>query len=130
MLLNRDRAREVMERYELDALIATIPENICYVSDYGTDHSFHFGPQGFGSAILPRDEDIPPTLIIQSWELPVVAERFTWMPEVRVQYTIDIYVDRDAELDPAEQRLRDLWLAGRSGLPNRQRMLGRTLEEL
>jgi Xaa-Pro dipeptidase len=130
MLLNRDRALDVMERHGLDALVATTPENIYYLSGYGTDHSFHFAPQGFGCAILPRDEAIPPTLIVPSWELPSVAEGYSWMPQVRVQYTIDLHVSPDAELDAPEQRLRDLWLAARGGHANRQRVLGSTLNEL
>jgi Xaa-Pro dipeptidase len=129
-IFNRERALEVMDKNGLDALVATTPENIYYVSGYGNDHSFHFRPQGFGCAIFPRESDVPPTLIVQSWELPVVVEEKTWMPEVRVQYTFDLCVDPDAALYPEEERLRDLWLSGRAGSPNRQRVLGQTLRDL
>ena len=34
MLFNRQRAIEYMDRYNLDALVATSPTNITYFSDY------------------------------------------------------------------------------------------------
>ena len=130
ILFNRGRALEVMERHDLDALVATTPENIYYLSGYGTEHSFHFAPQGFGAAIFPRADELPATLILQSWELPIVVEGKTWMPNVRVQYTFDLYVSPDEKLHPEEERLRDLWLDAKGGPANRQRMLGQTLQEL
>src|SRR5262245_18385701 len=70
MLLNRDRARATMERYGLDALVAVTPENVYYLSDYGTEHSFHFAPWGLSSAILPLSESTPPTLAVHEWSCP------------------------------------------------------------
>ena len=34
MLANRRRIIEKMEQFELDILIATYPENVCYLSNY------------------------------------------------------------------------------------------------
>lgn len=34
MLLNLDRAREIMAREEIDGLIAQLPINVYYLSDY------------------------------------------------------------------------------------------------
>jgi Xaa-Pro aminopeptidase len=131
MLLNRERAVATMDELGIDALVATTPENVYYLSDYGNQHCFHFAAQGMSAAILPLDESIPPTLLVQAWELPYVSERPSWMPELRVQTTISPYVPDDAELAPHETRIRDLWRDGaKRGLPNRQRLLGRTLAEL
>ena len=33
MLLNRERANQVMDRHGLDGLVAAFPENIYYLSD-------------------------------------------------------------------------------------------------
>ena len=60
MLLNRERARATMDKRGLDALVAVTPGNVYYLSDYGTEHSFHFAPWGLSCAILPRDETIQP----------------------------------------------------------------------
>lgn len=131
MLLNRERANTLMEREGLDALVATTPENVMYLSDYGTQHSFHFGPWGIGAAILPLDPDIPPTLLIQEWELPHVSERPSWMPGLEVQTGVGTYVPDETGLADYERRLVDLWRRGdETGLPNRQRLLARTLKEL
>jgi len=73
MLLNRDRALAVMDEHGLDALVATTPENVHYLSDYGTQHSYNFAPWGISAAVLPRDEDIPPTLMVHEFEVPAVT---------------------------------------------------------
>ena len=84
MLLNRERALATMEKYDLEALVATSAENVYYLSDYFTEHLYHFAPGGFAGAVLPRDPDKPATLIIQEWELPQLTEKPTWMPQTRV----------------------------------------------
>jgi Xaa-Pro aminopeptidase len=131
MLLNRDRALETMEKHGLDALVAVTPENVYYLSDYGTEHSFHFAPWGLSCAILPRDEAVPPTLTVHEWELPHLVGSPTWMPEVRVQTGFDVNYPEGAAIGPDEEELWKLVLAGRErGIPNRQRLLGETLREL
>jgi Xaa-Pro aminopeptidase len=131
MLLNRERALAMMDKHRLDALVAVTPENVYYLSDYGTEHSFHFAPWGLSCAILPRAESIPPTLTVHEWELPHLVARPTWMPEVRVQTGFDIHYPKGARIGPDENDLWELVLKGREkGVPNRQRLLGQTLQEL
>jgi len=131
MLLNRERALATMQDRGYEALIATTPENVYYLSDYGNQHCFHFAAAGMSAAILPLDESIPPTLLAQAWELPHLSQEPSWMPELRIQTGITPYVPEDAELAPHEAQLRDLWReAAETGLSNRQRLLGRTLQEL
>lgn len=131
MLLNRERALAIMEERGLDALIATTAENVYYLSDYFTEHSYHFGPGGFAGAILPRDEQLPATLILQEWELPQLTERPTWMPQTRVLTGFDVYAPEGVELGPTETALIEMVVEGRrTGDPNRQRLLARTLAEL
>jgi Xaa-Pro aminopeptidase len=84
MLLNRERALATMEKHGVDALVATTAENIYYLSDYYTEHLYHFAPGGFAGALLPRDPDQPAVLVIQEWELPQLTEKPSWMPEIRV----------------------------------------------
>ena len=120
-----------MEKYGLDALVAVTPENVYYLSDYGTEHAFHFAPWGLSCAVLPRDESRPPTLTVHEWELPELVGRPTWMPEVRVQTGFDVNYPAGAQIGPDEERLWELVLKGREkGVPNRQRLLGQTLREL
>ncbi|MEO8688898.1 MAG: M24 family metallopeptidase [Solirubrobacteraceae bacterium] len=131
MLLNRERALAVMEELDLDALVATQAENVYYLSDYFTEHLYHFGPGGFAGAILPRDEQLPATLILQEWELPQLTKRPTWMPQLRVLTGFDVYAPDEASLGPTETALLEMVREGRkTGSPNRQRALGATLQEL
>jgi Xaa-Pro aminopeptidase len=131
MLLNRERANTLMERDGLDALVATTPENVYYLSDYGNQHTFHFGPWGLAAAILPRDPDIPPTLIVADWELPYISEQPSWMPGLEVQTGIAPFIPDEDSLSPSDARLAEMWRRGsETGLPNRSRLVGRTLARL
>jgi len=84
MLLNRERALEIMERENLDALVAVTPNNVVYLSDYDTD--FLYDVPWLACAILPRSPDIEPCLITTEIEAAVLYERPTWMPDVRLYY--------------------------------------------
>jgi hypothetical protein len=133
MLLNRDRALAVMERYALDALVAALPENVYYLSGYGASHSFIFRNYGVSAAVLPRDDGVPPTLLVGEVDIPYLAAVPTWMPEVRMIGSFGSYVSPDLELTPREEEIRDLWAALRTrGLrsPNRQEVLAGVLREL
>jgi Xaa-Pro aminopeptidase len=119
-----------MDRHGLDAIVATTPENVYYLSGSGTEHSFHFAIQGMTCAILPADERIPATLIVQSWELPDQIFNPTWMPQLRLQNNIDFYVSPTYPMTETDEKLRRLLSEAKEDLPNRQRILGRTLVEL
>ena len=128
MLLNRDRALAVMDEHGLDALVATTPENVHYLSDYGTQHSYNFAPWGISAAVLPRDEDIPPTLMVHEFEVPAVAESPSWMPELRALSGVGLYVSDPVSLTEAERGVHELARrAAGEGIANRQRALGRLL---
>jgi Xaa-Pro aminopeptidase len=131
MLVNRERAVELMEREGLDALVTTTPENVYYLSDFGTLNSFRFPLMGVFAAILPRNPDVPPTLILGEWDLPDYLESPSWMPEVRVQTGMGIYAPEDRELSAVDRRLKELLgSAHATGASNRQRLLGATLVDL
>lgn len=128
MLLNEERAREVMERHGLDAFVATTPENLYYLSDYATIISYNFTRWGMGAAVLPRDPEKPPTLVVREMEMFHVN---TWMPNVRAQRGFSYYVPDEANLSPSEQ-MREQRVAqhGVTDFPNFQRLVGQTLLEL
>jgi Xaa-Pro aminopeptidase len=131
VLLNRDRALEVMEVHGLDALVATRPENVHYLSDYGTQHSYNFGPWGISCAVLPRSDDIPPTLVVHEFEVPALAESPSWMPGLRALKGVGFYVPDVDALTAAERETKELAAAAAGpGIANRQRALGALLGEL
>ncbi|HWU02849.1 MAG TPA: M24 family metallopeptidase [Novosphingobium sp.] len=86
MLLNRDRAEQVMDRHGLDGIVAAFPENIYYLSDY-------WGPMFLMSrnytlyAFLPRDRAKPAALIIPATGVYHLEHIPTWMPNVATYAT-------------------------------------------
>ena len=104
MLLNRDRAIQVMEKFGLDGLVAAFKENIYYLSDY-------WGPMFLMSrnytlyALLPRDPAAPGALIMPGSGVYHLEHRPTWMPNVATYITRlkpDAIPPRDFEFSTEE----------------------------
>lgn len=91
-LVNKDRAYEIMDRYGLDALVATTPKNVYYLSSH--DNAFyHTGIEHMLFAVLPRNEQAPPSLIIWGALLYHLDYRPTWMQSVEI-YTAPLALER------------------------------------
>ncbi len=88
MLLNRERANEIMDREGLDAIVAVTANNVLYLSDFESD--FLFDVPWVACAIYPRSADIAPCLIVTEIEAAVLVQRPSWMPDVRM-YFFGIY---------------------------------------
>lgn len=83
ILLNKPRAIEIMERYGLDALIATLPENVVYASDYGGHGAFDYrGLQLY--VILPREDIEQAAIIVPTSEIPALACHPSWIQDIRI----------------------------------------------
>ena len=81
MLLNRERANQVMDRHGLDGLVAAFRENIYYLSDYwGT--MFLMSRNYTLYALLPRDENAPAALVMPGTGVYHLEHCPTWMPNV------------------------------------------------
>ncbi|MHB1132430.1 MAG: M24 family metallopeptidase [Chloroflexota bacterium] len=83
MLLNIERARRLMTERGLQALVATSPENVGYLSDYGSPGMKPSNRLGQAYAVLPARPDIPPFLAAPTIDLCLVAQQPTWIEEVR-----------------------------------------------
>lgn len=81
MLVNRARATAIMEREGLDAIVATTPEHVLYLSDFETRLPFFTGTGA--AAVLPRDESKPAVLVVAVAYLGHVASEPSWMPKLR-----------------------------------------------
>ena len=99
MLLNRARAEEKMEEYDLEALIATSSSNVFYASN--------LCPYGKCFAILPRDPKIEPAIIAPiSGPTPIALMSEPWIDDVRYYgefYTTTQYAQEP--LNSAELKL-------------------------
>jgi len=106
MLLNRERAEGVMREQRLDALIATTPENVIYVSNDDSDRLFFFINMQV-AALLPRD-GLEPCLIVPGTELPYLAGEPSWIQDIRVFGTFYASQGNERPLNEVERRLLDL----------------------
>ena len=85
MLLNQSRAYDIMDQRHLDGLIAHLPINVYYLTDYWSDVlAAGFDCACFG--LLPRREDAPAALIIMALETRHLVSTATWVPNI-VTYT-------------------------------------------
>lgn len=98
MLCNLDRAREAMAREGLDALVATTPEHVLYLSDFETNLPFYTGTGA--AAVLPRDPERPAVLVVAVAYLGHVAGEPTWMPELRCYGGLGV-------IDPTVEQLEE-----------------------
>lgn len=69
MYLNRDRAFAIMRDAGIDALVATHPRNVTYLSDYPQLHECMLLATVY--AILPAHPDLPPFLVLRADSMPV-----------------------------------------------------------
>ncbi|MDX2223570.1 MAG: M24 family metallopeptidase [Rhodospirillaceae bacterium] len=91
-LVNRERANEIMDKYGLDALVASTPKNVYYLSSH--DNAFyHTGIEHMLFAVLPRRADAAPTLVMWGALLYHLDYRPTWMPAIQV-YTAPAALER------------------------------------
>ena len=102
-----------MRERGLNALLATTPENVIYVSNDDSDRLFFFINMQI-MALLPR-EGLEPCLIVPGTELPYLASEPSWVEDVRGFGTF--YVTRgDARpLNEMERRLLLLMGQPRAG---------------
>ena len=100
MLLDRKRAEKKMEQYGLDALIATSPANVFYISDLCSNNCF---------ALLPCEHSVEPAIIASiGGPTPVVLMTPPHIGDVR--FYGEFYTTRsqtDETLTNAEQKLVD-----------------------
>jgi len=82
MLLNRTRAMDIMEREHLDGLVAQLPINVYYLSDYWGLFNTAGGYDAAYFALLPRDQQRPASLVVPALELRRIETRGTWMPNI------------------------------------------------
>jgi Xaa-Pro aminopeptidase len=80
MIINQERAFEIMQQHRIDALLAATYNNVLYLADFELEAPFLFG--GIAFAIFPNSKDIPPTLIVPEYALAYLAEKPSWMREI------------------------------------------------
>ena len=108
MLLNRDRAYDVMEKYDIEAIIATMPENVTYLTDYWSlTHRLIKATQNF--AVITRKQDLAPFIITSVGDMDLAADQEDCWTDNFLTYGT-FYVERppEATLSNTEERFQRL----------------------
>ncbi len=107
MLVNKERTLQKMEQFNLDALIASHPENVSYLADFQSHLPYMYRFLNVESfALFPRRPDIAPALIIGKGDVAWAARYPSWMKEV---YTFgnDVYfVYPEGALSEGEKKFK------------------------
>lgn len=110
MLLNKPRAHRIMAEQGIEALVATSPENVTYMSDYWSmAHWTRPGTQVY--MVLPADTAITPCVIMSTSALDLLADSEAWVTEAYRYGFFVTEIASDTDLSPIEKRLAAL-LAG------------------
>ncbi len=84
MLLNRERALEFMNRFNLDALLATTRHNVLYLSGFQGWAQYTYGDATTETfALFFREGDTPPALIVSRQDETYYASTGSWIEDVR-----------------------------------------------
>jgi len=111
VLLNTNRAQNIIKEAGLDVLIATSPDNVTYMSDYVClMHRLTSGLQLYG--ILPCDDSVQPGLVIPSVEVDAWAELPGGIKDVTVYGTVHRHHETTGPFALDDQLIYDLTVAG------------------
>jgi len=108
MLVNRKRAEEIMKKYGVEAIIASSPENVTYLSDFWDDGHWSIkGTQVY--VVLPLDRSIDPFIVTPVGALDqVVIEKKCWIGNFYTYGKFFIQVPDEGDLLETEQKLKEL----------------------
>ena len=108
MLLNRDRAYDIMEKYDIEAIIATMPENVTYLTDYWSlTHRLIKATQNF--SVITRKQDLAPFIITSVGDMDLAADQEDCWTDNFLTYGT-FYLERppEATLSITEERFQRL----------------------
>lgn len=103
MLLNQERLHALMAAEGLDAVVATSPENVTYMSGYwAMSQWIRRGPQTY--VVWPAPGRGEPCVIAHSGLLDLFADQNVWISDVRRFGSFVVDRQAGADLSPAERR--------------------------
>jgi|SRR6185437_2979150 len=107
MLANISRLRELMKHERFDAVIATCPENVTYLSGFWAMSQWvRRGPQAY--VLFPMDDE-QACVVANSGILDLVADHDIWIKEIRRYGYFQLDVDQSATLDSADRIQKQLF---------------------
>lgn len=105
-MIDKNRAYELMERYNIDALVASSPENVIYTSGFESlGQKVIRGTQVY--VVLPRRKEIEPSVISSIGEADLIADRPSWITDLRFYGTFYYELARELPTN-TDRRLNQL----------------------
>lgn len=130
MLLNKERMLEKMEEFDLDALIATYPENVTYLSGLQNHRSYMYRfYDAIIFALFPRRSDIAPALIMNKGDTGPAAAYPSWIEEVYTFGNTFHIVSSEKNMSQAEARCKQMLDAHEKNAPSAGQALVKALKE-
>lgn len=107
VLLNKDRLHARMAELRLDAVIATTPENVTYMSGFwALPQWIRRGPQAY--VVWPAPGKGEAEIVTSTATLDLVADQQVWVERVRRYGAFHVDGHPDDAKDPVSQRLLEL----------------------
>lgn len=107
VLLNRDRLHARMAELQLDAIVATTPENVTYMSGFwALPQWIRRGPQAY--VVWPAPGRGEAEIITSTATLDLVADQDVWVKRVRRYGAFHVDRHRDVANDPVSRRQLEL----------------------
>lgn len=107
MLVNKERMLQKMGEFNLDAVIASHPENVSYLADFQSHLPYMYRFLNVESfALFPRRADIAPALIVSKGDIAWAARYPSWMPEVYTFGNPYYFVYPEGTLSEGEKRYK------------------------
>ena len=104
MPIFKERAKEIIGRTGVDAILATSPANVYYITDYNSlAMELSSGLQSY--ALLPLDGE--PAIIAPINEVDLVAESNSWVKDIYYFGTLNINVAKNAKVTDTTRKIVD-----------------------
>jgi len=108
MLINKERAYRGMKKHGVDAIVASMPENVTYLTDFWSlSHWVLKGTPTY--AVLPSDEKKAPFVVTSISDLDLAADQEDcWIKEFITFGTFYVESPKGTALSTTEKRLENL----------------------
>jgi Xaa-Pro aminopeptidase len=114
MLMNSERLIARMKKDGLDAIVATMPENVTYSSGFwAMSQWIRRGPQAY--VLTPRDSSVEPAVITSTGLIDLAAEDDVWVKDIRRYGKFIVDRTTGATLDAQDTRIESLLAKAHDG---------------
>jgi Xaa-Pro dipeptidase len=109
MVANKERILQKMEEFNLDAIIASHPENVSYLGDFQSQTPYMYRFLNVESyALFPRRTEIAPAMIIMAEDAVWPARFPTWIKEIYTFGNPNWDVDLQGTLTEGEKKFKEI----------------------